>query len=87
MENQLKVRLHVHQRADKERSDYRGGPLGEGYVEGPMADVKELVEKSPNDFEFEYDTLTGITWSEVDVMWGNGDYVHGIVHIKWKDET
>jgi hypothetical protein len=83
-ETVLKLRLHVHQDADKNRGDFYGGPLGEGYVEGPMEDIKTIVEESPNYFEFEYDTLENITWGKVDVMWGNGSYVHGITHITWK---
>jgi hypothetical protein len=86
----ISVRLHVHEDPDPDRSEYRGGPKGGGYIEGPMAEIEHLANQKPvelvihNAANVPLKTLEKITWQEAEVMWTQGDYVHGIVHLEWQ---
>ena len=89
------VRIHTHQKPDPERSAYRGGPLGEGYLDGELEKLREYKAVSPRSVVIEMSEgytveLEGVIWHEPSVMWtsscGGGEYVHGTVHIDWESE-
>lgn len=46
----------------------------------------KAIKDKPNDYGFEHDTLKNIIWGDVEVMWNNDSYVHGITHITWTDQ-
>ena len=83
------ARLHTHQDPDPERSEYRGGPEGAGYIEGPMADIKHLADEKPSELVIHDDEgkslefLCDVQWREAEVMWEQDDHIHGIVHLEW----
>lgn len=86
----VKARLHIHEFPEPGRSEYRGGPEGHGYIEGPMPDIQYLADQKPaslvinGDKGVPLEILEEIQWKEAEVMWDQGEYVHGIVHIEWK---
>lgn len=87
----IETRLHCHQDPDPERSNYYGGPLGEGYLDGPFADMEFLKFISPASIVLQGDgsvvELIGVVWHEVKLTWEQGEYKHGIVHIDWLKEV
>lgn len=80
----IKIRLHVHQHPDSERSKYCGGPLGEGYLDGSFDDLKYLESVKPEYIEANDAMIKVVKYKEANVMWEQDNYVHGIMHLTWE---
>lgn len=87
----LDIRLHAHQWPDSTRDSYFGGPKGSGYLEGPLADIRYLKEKSPKYLvllrkSVSDQFLSNIVWYEPELMWDNEEkgYEHGLIQIDWE---
>lgn len=85
----VKARLHTYQDPDPSRSEYYGGPKGDGYIEGPMEDIQYLADQKPSELVINnaegvaVEVLEKIDWTEAEVMWEQDGYVHGLIHLEW----